>query len=271
VMSLRYHVVSLAAIFVALGIGILLGAAMSGDEGLAGQQRALIERLDADFYRLSQDRDALAQELEAARKYVEESVPYVVRGSLLGKTVGIVAVSGVGASDLDSVKRVCEIAGARVGAVVDLASGALSNANDGQLIVWTQAILSSDIDRIGSLASQGIAKVTMAEDCRFNALVALCGPAEAAESRFVEALSATAKGVGIPFVVGWTRTAALKARSETAGAMPGSQFEKGPPSAEVYGVGTASGNAALALALAGARGTYGQPPAPLALPAREGK
>lgn len=65
-MSLRYHVVSLAAVFVALGIGILLGAAMSGDEGLAGQQRALIERLDADFNRLSQDRDALAQELETA-------------------------------------------------------------------------------------------------------------------------------------------------------------------------------------------------------------
>lgn len=270
-MSLRYHVVSLAAVFVALGIGILLGAAMSGDEGLAGQQRALIERLDADFYRLSQDRDALAQELDAARRYVEESVPYVVRGTLLGKTVGIVAASGVGASEVDSVKHVCEIAGARVGAAVELASVALRNANDGQMIVWAQAILSSDIDRIRSLASQGIAKVTMAEKCRFNALVALCGPAEAAESRFVEALSATAKGAGIPFVLGWTRSAALKARSEAAGARPGSQLEKAPPLAEVYGVGTASGNAALALALAGASGTYGQPPAPLALPAQGGR
>ena len=270
-MSLRYHVVSLAAVFVALGIGILLGAAMSGDEGLAGQQRALIERLDADFNRLSQDRDALAQELETARRYVEESVPYVVRGALEGKTVGIVAVSGVGASEVNSVKDVCVLAGARIGAVVDLAQGPLKNANDGQLSVWAQAILSSDIDRVRSLAFQGIAKVAMEERCKFNALLALCGPAEAEESRFVQALSATAKGAGIPFVLGWTRAAALKARSEAAGARPGSLLERAPLLAEVYGVGTASGNAAMALALAGVRGTYGQPPAPSALPAQEGR
>ena len=37
-MSLRYHVVSLAAVIVALGIGILIGASVVGDRGMMKQQ-----------------------------------------------------------------------------------------------------------------------------------------------------------------------------------------------------------------------------------------
>ena len=46
-MSLRYHVVSLAAVIVALGIGILIGASVVGDRGMMKQQELLISRLDA--------------------------------------------------------------------------------------------------------------------------------------------------------------------------------------------------------------------------------
>ena len=58
-MSLRYHVVSLAAVIVALGIGMLIGATMVGDRGMMKQQELLISRLDADFERLVGDRDQL--------------------------------------------------------------------------------------------------------------------------------------------------------------------------------------------------------------------
>ena len=270
-MSLRYHVVSLAAVLVALGIGILLGAAISGGEGLAAQQRTLIDRLDADFYRLSQDRDALAQELDAARRYAEESVPYMIRGSLAGKTVGIVSMPDVDRGDLESARDVCEGAGARVGAVVELADVALAGANSGQLSVWAQAITSSDMDRIKSLSTQGLAKIRMAERCQFSVVLALSGPAEAREAAFLQALSAAAKSAGTPLVVGWTRAAVLKVRSDVAAGKFSSQLGKALPAAEVYGVGTAPGNVAMALALAGARGVYGQPPAPAALPAQEGR
>ncbi len=87
-------------------------------------------------------------------------------------------------------------------------------------------------------------------------VLALSGPAEAKEAAFLQALSAAAKSAGTPpLVVGWTRAAVLKVRSDVAAGKLSSQLGKALPAAEVYGVGgTAPGNVAMALALAGARG-----------------
>ena len=57
--GLRYHVASLAAVFVALAVGILLGVAVSGELTSVGE--------DAERQNLEEDVDELQQELEAAR------------------------------------------------------------------------------------------------------------------------------------------------------------------------------------------------------------
>jgi hypothetical protein len=57
--GLRYHVASLAAVFVALAVGILLGVAVSGELTNVGE--------DAERQNLEEDVDELQQELEAAR------------------------------------------------------------------------------------------------------------------------------------------------------------------------------------------------------------
>jgi hypothetical protein len=57
--GLRYHVASLAAVFVALAVGILLGVAVSGKLTDVGE--------DAERQNLEEDVEELQQELEAAR------------------------------------------------------------------------------------------------------------------------------------------------------------------------------------------------------------
>jgi type II secretory pathway pseudopilin PulG len=57
--GLRYHVASLAAVFVALAVGILLGVAVSGKVTDAGE--------DIELQNLKDDNENLQSELEAAR------------------------------------------------------------------------------------------------------------------------------------------------------------------------------------------------------------
>ena len=61
--GLRYHVASLAAVFVALAIGILLGVAVSGKVTDVGE--------DAELQNLRDDNDQLQGELESARAQAE--------------------------------------------------------------------------------------------------------------------------------------------------------------------------------------------------------
>jgi hypothetical protein len=61
--GLRYHVASLAAVFVALAVGILLGVAVSGKLTDVGE--------DAERQNLEEDVEELQQELEAARAEAE--------------------------------------------------------------------------------------------------------------------------------------------------------------------------------------------------------
>jgi hypothetical protein len=63
VFGLRYHVASLAAVFVALAVGILLGVAVSGKVTDVGE--------DAELQNLRDDNDQLEQELDAAQAQAE--------------------------------------------------------------------------------------------------------------------------------------------------------------------------------------------------------
>jgi hypothetical protein len=55
--DLRYHLGSLVAVFLALGIGILTGYSLFGKEGLLEQQQQqLVDELEVRFARLKDER-----------------------------------------------------------------------------------------------------------------------------------------------------------------------------------------------------------------------
>ncbi len=277
-MSIRYHVISLAAVIVALGVGILVGALVVGDRGMMRQQELLINRLDADFERLMGDRDQLLCETEAVHRFAQEAMPHLLGGRLAGRGVAVVALPGAGEA-AGAVARACQAAGAQA-TLIEFTEAALTRAGPGEAEVWAKAVASSDPARMKWLHSSGAAKVKTAGTTAFSGLAVIVMPGlSAAGSEIAHALVRESGRRMIRTVLGWTSgvseswSANWPARADFGlGASDQTISSSNAPSyapkwsAQVYGVGRMPGNIAAVLALAGAEGTFGLPPAPSFLP-----
>src|SRR5437763_7573579 len=115
--DLRYHVASLAAIFLALIIGILVGVGIS-DRGLVDSaKRGLLERQVASLqHRLdtkaTQSADQI-RERAAAQTFINETYPALARNRLKGKEIAVVFVGSVDQGTRNSVARALNDAGAQ--------------------------------------------------------------------------------------------------------------------------------------------------------------
>ncbi len=115
----RYYLVSIVSIFLALAVGIVLGAGpLKGDIGtrLTEQMTAL----RAEKTQLRTDLDVTRRDASARDTFATAVAPAVVRGRLTGKTVAIVVAPGVDADLVKSASASLVAAGARVGSTVTL-------------------------------------------------------------------------------------------------------------------------------------------------------
>nr|MDQ3823960.1 copper transporter [Actinomycetota bacterium] len=112
----RYHVASLAAVFIALVTGIVVGVAISGSGFVESRERDL---LDAEIRDLRNDLDrARTRERElldaqsAAQAFVEESYPAVIANRLRDRRIAVLFVGQIDtAGVLDAVDRTISDAG----------------------------------------------------------------------------------------------------------------------------------------------------------------
>src|SRR4029077_16780957 len=92
--DLRYHVASLAAVFLALIIGIVVGVGISGKGFVQNSERRLLNEQIADLKnRLDSatKRSAdLTRSQRAAQAFVEDAYPTLMRGRLSETSVGLV-------------------------------------------------------------------------------------------------------------------------------------------------------------------------------------
>lgn len=92
----RYHVASLAAVFVALGLGILVGVGVSSNDTLSHSERKLLNEQKAELLAERDSAVALLNVLQdqqrAASAFSSVAYPAVMRDRLKGKRVGIVFV-----------------------------------------------------------------------------------------------------------------------------------------------------------------------------------
>jgi hypothetical protein len=114
--DLRYHVASLAAVFLALVIGILVGVGISSGGFVQEGERRI---LNAEIDRLERSLDAarartadLSRAQRAAATYVEESYPLLMADRLAARRVALVFVGPVDAGLRDLVERTLVDAGA---------------------------------------------------------------------------------------------------------------------------------------------------------------
>ena len=119
--DLRYHVASLAAVFVALIVGILVGVGLSGS-GVTNEtalQVAQAQRADAE-----RDRDAaLAQvsQLKETGKAFELAYPALMNNLLAGKRIGVLFVGSADSGINNAIDRTLTGRRRRAGDADDLA------------------------------------------------------------------------------------------------------------------------------------------------------
>jgi hypothetical protein len=112
VFDLRYHVASLAAVFLALIIGILVGAGLAARTDVEGSERAVLrEQIDDLEQRngdLSQEADLLRRQQVAGDTYVQKTYDVVMDGRLRAVNVALLFVGPSNDGDRDSLEQTLE-------------------------------------------------------------------------------------------------------------------------------------------------------------------
>ena len=107
--DLRYHVASLAAVFLALVIGILVGVGISGrgfvDDAERDRLEGRIEELREGLDVSAEETEDLERRQEAAREFVESAYPVLVERRLAGLRVAVLVVGSFD-STVDAVREV---------------------------------------------------------------------------------------------------------------------------------------------------------------------
>ncbi len=117
--SMRYHIVSLAAIFLALALGIVLGATKISSPILSGLQSDKTD-LSAQNTNLSNDNTSLNSRVSSDEKFASSVANLAVRGTLPGATVVLITTADADPGDRDAVLSLLARAGAKVTAQVQL-------------------------------------------------------------------------------------------------------------------------------------------------------
>lgn len=110
--DLRYHMVSLAAVFLSLSVGMLIGGLFLNTTPSETQQR-LIRRIQEDLARLSVESDRYQRDFERMNQAFEELLPRLTAQRLKGRRVAVVQTGDDNRALADTLKAL-RLAGAEV-------------------------------------------------------------------------------------------------------------------------------------------------------------
>jgi hypothetical protein len=132
VISLRYHVISIAAVFLALALGVVLGSTAISDRLLSGlsSNRDDLGRQVSD---LQAERNALNAQLANADVFGAAVGPRIVSGALRGRSVVFVTTADAAPADRDALTGLLSSAGATVTGELQLTDAFTDPARSDQL------------------------------------------------------------------------------------------------------------------------------------------
>jgi hypothetical protein len=99
VINFRYHVVSLAAVFLALAIGLVVGTAAANGP-IADNLKDQYNNVSTDNQQLRDQLDERTSDLAKAGEFAAESAPALLGGKLAGKKILVLSLAGNG-KDVD--------------------------------------------------------------------------------------------------------------------------------------------------------------------------
>jgi hypothetical protein len=155
--DLRYHLPSLAAVFIALAVGILLGVAISGKLSAADNRFAhdRIDQLNEELQQANGRADIIGRRNQAAEDLLEISYPALMEERLDGKNIGVLFVGPVDGGVRSEILRTLSDAGAgspvrlvAVDAPVDATE--LDAALNGDLTLAQYVVSGDDFGSLGT-------------------------------------------------------------------------------------------------------------------------
>jgi hypothetical protein len=96
VLTWRYHLLSLVAVFLALGLGVLVGISVSDTGVIETSQDVLVEDIQRDLDGLRTENGQLGRDRATNIRYQDDTFPFIVGGRLQGKRIAIVTSSTAG-------------------------------------------------------------------------------------------------------------------------------------------------------------------------------
>lgn len=115
----RYHIVSLISVFLALAVGIALGAGPLKEtigDTLTGQ----VQALRAEKETLRAEADVANADLQNSTTYIEAAAPQLLSGALAERRVAVIALGEVTEDEVDGLEAQLTAAGAEISGVVTL-------------------------------------------------------------------------------------------------------------------------------------------------------
>src|SRR4051794_39032160 len=100
----RYHALSLVAVLVALGLGLLLGVAIGDKELVSSAKQDLVKDLRGDVHNANKRADALQAEVRRRDDFESQAYPALVRDALAGERVGLVFLGSSSSDVYDGVR-----------------------------------------------------------------------------------------------------------------------------------------------------------------------
>lgn len=117
--SLRTHAISLAAVFLALAVGVVLGSGLFSDTVLSGLRSDKAD-LRTEINTLTDEKNELNEKLSAAGEFDGAMAPKILRDTLRDKAVVIFRTPDAADDDVDAVLRLVGLGGATTTATIAL-------------------------------------------------------------------------------------------------------------------------------------------------------
>lgn len=187
--SMRYHIVSLTAIFLALALGIVLGATKISSPILAGLQTDKTS-LSGQNEQLSTDNSSLSARVSSDDKFSASVANLAVRGTLPNATVVLITTADADPGDRDAILSLLSRSGAKVTAQIQLTADFSDPSHADDLRTLSARVLPTGaklpaVSQVGAVAGGLLASVLLTDKT---------GKATAKPDQATAALSALAGG-----------------------------------------------------------------------------
>jgi len=273
VFDFRYHAVSLAAVLVALAVGVLLGVAI-GDAGLVSSAEKQVRASLRDDVRGAQAKEQVASDaLDAEQRYSRASYPFIVAGRLQGAKVGLLFLGEPDEAIAADVRSALEGSGGELSGTLALKeppdTAALATAAAGTRYAKlsdTPQLLTSFGKTIGRQMILGGELLKSEADSLFTTRAGGLGPFDAVVVVRIPRVLTGEDATNTNLLEDGLMAGLTNTRSPTVGVQT---LETTPTQVPWYrerglssvdNVGQTAGQAALVLSLAGAQGSFGVGP-----------